>query len=180
MAETPSRSTTDPGPTVEAAATEATSRSSERPGGPEEDPLLVWALASFHAALVLVVPLTAAHAVAPSGVGGLLAGLDTLVGVALYLVLWGSTWWSNRRYLAASEFDDLRGTLRAGAKWGAVTGLPLFLCVVVAALLVTTPVFAALLLVVGGLVALLVGGVVGATLAGVDVALDRLAEALAS
>ncbi|AUV83515.1 hypothetical protein C2R22_19260 [Salinigranum rubrum] len=79
-------------------------------GTGDADALSAWAFASFHAALLLVVPLALAHAVAPNAVGGLLAGLDTLVGVALYLVLWGSTWWSNRRYLAACEFDDSRGS----------------------------------------------------------------------
>jgi hypothetical protein len=143
-----------------------------------DDPLLAWALASFHAALFLLVPLTLAHAVAPVALGDLLGGLDTAVGITLYLVLWGSTWWSNRRYLAASDFDDARGTLRTGARWGAPTGLSLLLPVVLAALLVATPVFALLLLVVGGVVALLVGAAVGTVFAGVDLALDRLAGRL--
>jgi hypothetical protein len=145
---------------------------------PDIDPLLVWALASFHAAILLVVPLALAHAVAPVALGGLLGGLDTLVGVGLYLVLWGSTWWSNRRYLAASDFEDGAATVRVGARWGAVTGLPLLGCVVVAALVVANPLFAALLLVVGGIAALLVGAVVGGVLAGVDVTLDRIARAV--
>jgi hypothetical protein len=144
------------------------------------DPLLVWALASFHAAVLLVVPLALAHAVAPVALGGLLGGLDTLVGVGLYSVLWGSTWWSNRRYLAASDFEDVAATVRVGARWGVVTGLPLLACVVVAALVVTNPFFAGVLLVVGGVAALLVGAVVGSVLASVDVALDRIATALLS
>jgi hypothetical protein len=144
------------------------------------DALSAWALASFHAALLVLVPLALAHGVAPNAVGGLLAGLDTLVGVALFLVLWGSTWWSNRRYLAACEFGDSRGVLRAGARWGAVTGLPLFGCVVVAAFVATNPTFALLLLVVGGLAALLVGAAVGALFAALDVALDRVAVRLVS
>ena len=144
------------------------------------DALSAWALASFHAAVLLLVPLALAHAVAPGAVGDLLGGLDTLVGVALYLVLWGSTWWSNRRYLAACEFRDTSGTLKSGARWGAVTGLPLLGCLVVAVLVFTNPVFAALVLVAGGLVAPLVGAVVGALLAGVDVALDRVAASMLS
>jgi hypothetical protein len=147
---------------------------------PGIDPLFAWALASFHAAVLLAVPLALAHAVAPVALGGVLGGLDTLVGVGLYSVLWGSTWWSNRRYLAASDFEDVAATVRVGARWGAVTGLPLLACVVVAALVVTNPLFAALLVVVGGVAALLVGAVVGSVLAGVDVALDRVATALLS
>ena len=143
------------------------------------DPLGAWALASFHAAVLLVVPLAVSHVVVPDVVGDLLADLDTLVGVALYLVLWGSTWWSNRRYLASCSLADPAHTLRTGAKWGAVTGLPLLGCVVVAALVVTNPVFALLLLVGGGLAALLVGAVVGTLLAGVDVVIDRTATRIA-
>ncbi|WP_152039598.1 hypothetical protein [Salinigranum salinum] len=143
---------------------------------PGIDPLFAWALASFHAAVLIVVPLALVHAVAPVALGGVLGRLDTLVGVGLYSVLWGSTWWSNRRYLATSDFEDVAATIRVGARWGAVTGLPLLACVVVAALVVTNPFFAALLLVVGGVAALLVGAVVGSVLAGVDVALDRVAR----
>lgn len=163
------------------------SRNSDETGGETEaedgdvttdDPLAPWALASFHASLLVLVPLALAHAVAPAAVGDVLGGLDTLVGVALYLVLWGSTWWSNRRYLAACEFRDASGTLRAGARWGAVTGLPLLVCVAVVALVATNPAFAALVLVAGGLLAPLVGAVVGALFAAVDVGLDRLAAAL--
>ncbi|AUV83516.1 hypothetical protein C2R22_19265 [Salinigranum rubrum] len=61
-----------------------------------------------------------------------------------------------------------------------MTGLPLFGCVVVAAFVATNPTFTLLLLVVGGLVALLVGAVVGALLAALDVALDRVAVRLVS
>lgn len=142
------------------------------------DALAAWALAAFHAAVLLVVPLTVTHALVPGVVGDLLAGLDTRLGLGLYLVLWGSTWVSNRRYVAACSFTDTTRTLQAGATWGAVTGLPLLGCLVVAAALATNPVFALLFLVVGGLAALVVGAVLGAVLAGVDVALDRVAAAL--
>jgi hypothetical protein len=179
MAERPGESTpsSDPEPTPVTVSTETGTGIVPRDA---PDPLLAWALASFHAAVLLVVPLWLAHAVAPVALGGLLDGLDTLVGVALYLVLWGSTWWSNRRYLAASALESPRETVGAGAKWGAVTGLPLLGCVVLAALVATNPVFAVLLLVVGVVVAPLVGAVVGAVFAGVDVAVDRLAEVLVS
>jgi hypothetical protein len=144
------------------------------------DPLLAWGLASFHAAALLVVPLWLAHVVAPAAVGDLLGGLDTRVGLGLFLVLWGSTWWSNRRYLAACAFVDVSKTLTMGAKWGAVTGLPLLGCVVLGVLVATNPTFAALLLVTGALVAPLVGAVVGVVFAGVDVVLARMAGRLAS
>jgi hypothetical protein len=181
MAEPPGGSTpsSDPG-TTPATASTGTGTGIDLDPSEAPDPLLVWALASFHAAVLLVVPLWLAHLVAPVALGGLLDGLDTLVGVALFLVLWGSTWWSNRRYLATSEFEAPRGTVVAGAKWGAVTGLPLLGCVVLAALVATNPVFAVLLLVVGSVAAPLVGSVVGAAFAGVDLAVDRLADALVS
>lgn len=175
--ETPREPTaSEPGATT-ATTRAATTDRSEREGS---DPLLAWGLASFHAAVLLVGPLGVAHAIAPAAVGDLLGGLDTRTGLVLYLVLWGSTWWSNRRYLAASAFDDPTRTLRAGAKWGAVTGLPLLGCVVLAALVVTNPLFATLLLVAGGLVAPVVGAGVGVVFAGVDLTLDRLARALVS
>jgi hypothetical protein len=145
-----------------------------------DDPLLAWALASFHAAVLLALPLAVVHAVAPVVLGDLLADLDSRVGIGLYVVLWGSAWWSNRRYLTASDFDDAAPTVRTGATWGAVTGLPLLGCVVVAAAVVANPVLAGLVLVAGVLVALLVGAVVGAVAAAVDVALDRLAGRLVS
>lgn len=158
--------------------TNAESTTDETVDRHDADPLLAWALASFHAAAFLVVPLALAHAVAPEAVGGLLGGLDTLVGVALYLVLWGSTWLSNRKYVAASDFDDAWGTLRAGARYGTVTGLPLLLCIVLAVAVVVNPIFAGVLLVVGSVVAPLVGAVIGSLFAGVDLAVDRLARVI--
>lgn len=146
----------------------------------EDDPLLAWGLASFHAAALLVVPLWLAHLVAPVAVGDLLGGLDTRVGLGLYLVLWGTTWYSNRRYLAAGAFETPTRTLKTGATWGAVTGLPLLGGVVLAVFFATNPAFAALLLVAGGVVAPLVGGVVGVVFAGVDIVLVRVAGRLAS
>jgi hypothetical protein len=143
------------------------------------DALTAWALASFHAALLVVAPLAVAHAIAPVTVGDLLDGLDTLVGVALFVVLWGSTWWSNRRYLAACDFGDASGTLRAGTRWGAVTGLPLLGCVVVAVLVATNPTFTALVVVAGGLAAPLAGALVGTLFAALDLVVDRAAAALA-
>jgi hypothetical protein len=152
--------------------------SDRRDGRENTDPLLAWALASFHAAAFLVVPLALAHAIAPEAVGDLLGGLDTLVGIALYLVLWGSTWLSNRRYVAATDFADPWGTFRAGARYGAVTGLPLLVCVVLGVAVVVNPVFAGVLGVAGVVVAPLVGAVTGVVLAGVDLAVDRLASVL--
>jgi hypothetical protein len=146
----------------------------------EADPLLAWGLASFHAAALLVVPLWLAHVVAPVAVGDLLGGLDTRVGLGLYLVLWGTTWYSNRRYLAASAFETPTRTLKSGATWGAVTGLPLLVSVGFVVGVATNPTFAAVLLVAGAVVAPLVGAVVGVVFAGVDLVLVRLAERLAS
>ena len=59
-----------------------------------------------------------------------------------------------------------------------MTGLPLLACVVVVVFVVTNPLFTLLVLVAGGLVAPLVGGVVGVLFATVDVAIDRLAGSL--
>jgi hypothetical protein len=183
MADDPATDATPPGSTTPADS-EASAGIDGEPNGTSDhgrenaDHLLAWALASFHAAAFLVVPLWLAHAIAPEAVGDLLGRLDTLVGIALYLVLWGSTWLSNRRYVAATDFGDAWGTFRAGAGYGAVTGLPLLVCVVLAVAVVVNPVLAGVLAVAGAVVAPLVGAAVGSALAGVDLAVDRLAGVL--
>ncbi|MFC7046641.1 hypothetical protein ACFQH6_15625 [Halobacteriaceae archaeon GCM10025711] len=144
------------------------------------DPLLVWALATFHVAALVSVAAVALHA---NGVlGQVLGELDTLVGVGLFVVVWALTWWSNRRWLTdVSLADDGQGAVVAGARWGGVEGVlvlvaPLLVLVVVlVAQGGSVPVLAGLG-VVALLVAGVVGGVVGAAFALVDVTLVRTAE----
>jgi hypothetical protein len=142
------------------------------------DPLLAWCLASFHASALVALPVAAAHAIDPRAVGDLLGGLGTGVGLGLYLVLWGATWATNRRWLAESDFAAAGRTIRAGAKWGAPAGLAVLAALAVVLLVRTTPFLAAVVAVVGGALSILVGGLIGAALAAVDVGLYRLTATL--
>jgi hypothetical protein len=145
---------------------------------PAPAPLLRWALASFHAATLLVVPLAILYAV--DALGSLLQGVHTATGLGLYLALWGLTWWTNGRWLAATRLDGLRETIRPAATWGAVTGvgfLLVLLAVVTAS--VPDPVFVAVLALVGGPVSALVGAVAGAGFAALDLLIVAAGERLA-
>jgi hypothetical protein len=144
------------------------------------DSLLRWALASFHAATLLVAPLTLLYAV--DALGSLLQGVHTVTGLGLYLALWGLTWWTNGRWLAATRLDGLRETIRPAATWGAVTGFGFLIVLLVAVgLSVREPVLVAVLALVGAPVSALVGAVVGTGFAVVDLLIvsagKRLAEA---
>lgn len=144
------------------------------------DALLRWTLASFHAAALLVAPLALLYAV--DALGSLLQGVHTATGLGLYLALWGLTWWTNGRWLAATRLDGLRETIRPAATWGAVTGVGfLFALLVAVAVALLDPVFVAVLTLVGAPVSALVGALVGAGFAVVDLLIvaagERLAEA---
>ena len=94
-------------------------------------PLLVWTLAAFHTATLVALAVAALHLA--GRLGALLAGLDTAVGAAAYLYLWAVTWWTNRRWLAASGpalatgAADPRAVAVGAARWGAVAGLGVLL-----------------------------------------------------
>lgn len=146
-------------------------------GDAAADSLLRWALASFHAATLLVAPLALLYAV--GALGSLLQGVHTATGLGLYLALWGLTWWTNGRWLAATALDGRRETVVSAATWGAVTGVgflfaPLVAVAVSLPELVTVAVFA----LVGTPVAALVGAVVGAGFAVVDLAVVAAGERL--
>lgn len=141
------------------------------------DPLRRWTLASFHAATLLVAPLALLYAV--GALGSLLQGVHTATGLGLYLALWGLTWWTNGRWLAATDFDGLRGTIRPAATWGAVTGVCfLFVLLVAVTVTVPEPLFVAVLALVGAPVSALVGAVVGTGFAALDLAVVAVGERL--
>lgn len=151
-----------------------------------DDSLVVWALASFHTGLLVAVLVTALHLDGP--IGDLLAGLSTTVGLVLYLGLWATTWWTNRRWLRALADPEIdSSTVLTGMKWGGVNGVCFFWVLVVvnvaqfinlenlAALEVGVAalfVFAGL---VGSILALGIGGIVGSLFAILDLALVRVA-----
>ena len=88
------------------------------------DRLATWCLATFNVALLTVVGVLAIHAFAD--LGPLLAGLDTVTGLALYVALWGLALWTNGRALAdvvpGRERPPLRILLPRALAWGGVTG----------------------------------------------------------
>jgi hypothetical protein len=93
---------------------------------PRESPLLAWALGSFHASffvLILILVL-----VTRGGLGSILSGLNTLMGFALFGLLWTLAWWATRRGLKGFDFSnldelDLTGLLGRSLKWGGVAGV---------------------------------------------------------
>lgn len=160
----------------------------------ERSPGLVWSLASFHASFFVALAVTLGYLFAP--LGDLLGGLRTSVGLGLYLVLWATTWLTNRRWV---EEIDLMGTARegrrsgtvtAGARWGGVNGTT-FLGVTLllagfAALAETGGRGASIELVgivllvaaVGSVVAFAVGALVGGLFAALDAIFVRLSVRL--
>ncbi|WP_276281792.1 hypothetical protein [Halorussus caseinilyticus] len=150
-----------------------------------DDPLVVWALASFHTAALVAVLVAALYLAGP--LGDLLGGLDTLVGLALYLALWASTWWTTRRALreVADDTDASAFTVvGVGGKWGGVNGvLFLWALLVVVAVPVADPTLGAVFYFlvfagIGSLLALGVGGIVGVAFVAFDLALFRVASSL--
>jgi hypothetical protein len=165
-------------PVGPAKSTTTRPRADERDDGP--DPLLVWCLAAYHTALFVLVPVALVHWV--GALGDLLGGLSTVVGLVLYLALWATTWWTNRRLLATTPLrrTDRRAVLKGSVKWGGVTGGCFFLELVGVAVVQVglagglgvpepasvPPILA--LLALGTLVAVVVGGLVGVVQATLD------------
>ncbi|WP_132061363.1 hypothetical protein [Halorussus amylolyticus] len=150
----------------------------------DDDPLVVWSLATFHAALLVVLLVVGLY---PSGLlGWVLSGLDTSVGIALYLCLWASTWWTNRQCLSElGEDASLLAVVGLGGKWGGVNGVVffwvLFAVAVAPAFGLRAAVIPSLLvfLGIGTVLALGIGGFVGCVFAALDTAAFRIADRLA-
>ena len=164
------------------------------------DRLIVWAFATFHAsAFVLVIVFLVYRG---GGLGQALQGLNTGVGLALFLALWATTYIATRHALGGlglerpSRVDELALTAHA-IRWGALNGvmfLLLLVLVIPGGYMVThlADVFDALrgptaiqstLFVLGGLavasaVALVVGGLVGLVFSGIDLILLGIAARL--
>ena len=178
-------------PTEPAGPAETPSTRPEDGGrGADPDPLLVWCLAAYHTGLFVLVPVTLVHWV--GALGDLLGGLSTLVGLVLYLALWATTWWTNRRLLATTPLGraERRAVLTGSVKWGGVTGGCFFLELVGVAVAqvglagglgvpdpASIPPLVALLA-LGTLVAFVVGGLVGVVQATLDLAAVHLVDLL--
>ena len=153
------------------------------------DRLLAWGLATFHTALLLAVLLSLGHAA--GSLGGLLSGLGTLSGFALFAILWVAALWTNRRWLDEVSLlaPDVDGwhVVKRGAVWGAPTGVVFvlgFIAVFVVGEIGPNTRFTldavlgavgviALVAVVGSLFAIVVGAVIGSLLAALDLGLVR-------
>lgn len=159
--------------------------------------LVIWAFATFHAAAFVLVLLLLVYR--GGGLGKALQGLNTAVGLGLFLALWTTTYVATRGALrglgldAPAQIDAGALTARA-LRWGALNGV-MFLAVlalvvpggyaithlsdVVQALRGPTAVQSTLFvlggLVVSGTVALVVGALIGLLLSGVDLFLLGMA-----
>lgn len=149
----------------------------------DEDPLAVWAVATFNVAVLVAALVGALHL--DGRLGDVLAGLNTWVGVALYCCLWATTWWTNGGWLAGLDGDDgLIGTLVAGGTWGGVNGVLFFWVLFFVAVIPTVGfdptavLFYLLALGIGTVLALGIGGIVGVLAAALDLALFRVADRL--
>ncbi|WP_162224216.1 hypothetical protein [Halorussus salinus] len=156
-----------------------------------DDPLVVWALASFHTAALTALLVGALYL--SGALGDLLGGLDTLVGLGLYLGLWATTWWTTRRAFAAIGAAGRDGPVSrsvlvgTGGKWAGVDGV-LFLWLLVGVVVASSvsvgsaTVEGALYLLafvgVATLLAFAVGAVVGLLFAALDLAAFRIAGSL--
>jgi hypothetical protein len=148
------------------------------------DALIVWALATFHASLFLLVALLFLYW--QDVLRHMLPNLNTAVGLGLFVILWSTTWWTTRLALAGVTRDA--DVIRRAVRWGGVNGV-LFLSILIAgagvsaALGEPAQLFGALFgvfffLVIGSLFAFAIGGVVGTVLGLIDVALLRTARGL--
>ncbi|MFC4449890.1 hypothetical protein [Halorussus aquaticus] len=152
------------------------------------DPLVVWALATFHVAALVAVLVVALYRA--GSLGDLLGGLDTVVGLALYLALWASTWWTTRRVLGAVADAGTDASaltvVGAGGRWGGVNGVCfLWLLLFVVAVPGADVTLAGVLYFlafggIGSILALGIGGIVGMLFAATDLALFRAARGLTS
>ena len=151
--------------------------------------LVTWSLATFHAStFVLVIVL---FAYSRGGLGGALSGLNTFVGLGLFVALWVTTYFTTARALAgldliASVRDRdgyLRRTLRLGSRNGMAFLAVLGVVALFAAVANTRPeqvgpgiLFPALFIApIALVVSAAVGGAVGLILGFIDLALFAIA-----
>jgi hypothetical protein len=94
--------------------------------------LLTWGLATFHTTFFVTGLATLLYV--GGNLGSLLGSLNTLIGIALFNVLWFTTWWSTRQALRGLQWPTLenlskREMIYRAVFWGGVNGV-LFLLVI--------------------------------------------------
>jgi len=151
--------------------------------------LVTWSLATFHATVFVLAIVLFAYS--RDALGGGLSGLNTFVGLGLFVALWATTYVTTSRALRGLDLigsaRDRRGYPRRALRWGAANGMSflaiLGIVAVLTAIANTQPgqvtsgiLFPALLIAPIALVAsAAVGGAVGVLFGIIDLALFALA-----
>jgi hypothetical protein len=161
-------------------------------------PAGVWGLATFHTTAFVVVLTTLLHLA--GGLSPGLRSLNTLVGLALFGVLWLSTWWTTRKLVrgarwhwssgetphpsqpaSSTDGGSLLGWLGLGTLWGGVNGVLFVVVTFIVLALAELPaqgpglLLAVGMVVVPVVVAFVVGAAVGLLFATIDLALVEVA-----
>ena len=151
--------------------------------------LVTWSLATFHATVFVLIIVVGAYS--GGGLGAALGGLNTFVGLGLFVALWATTYLTTSRALKGLDLigaaRDRRGYPRRALRWGAANGM-LFLAIlgvvaIITAIANTRPgqvtsgiLFPALFIApIALVVSAVVGGVVGVAFGIVDLGLFALA-----
>jgi hypothetical protein len=148
--------------------------------------LVEWSLATFHAsAFVLAIVF---FLYSRDALGSALGGLNTLLGLALFMALWATTYLTTCRALAGIDLlreGDRVLFARRAFRWGAANGmafLGILGLVLVGAAVFVSPSILLTALFVGPfalVISAVVGAVVGAIFSAIDLALLALGRALA-
>jgi hypothetical protein len=87
--------------------------------------LVTWSLATFHATVFVLVIVLFSYS--GGGLGGALGGLNTFVGLGLFLALWATTYITTSRALMDLDLiasaRDRGGYPRRALRWGAANGM---------------------------------------------------------
>ena len=87
--------------------------------------LVTWSLATFHASTFVLTIVLLAYS--RGGLGGTLSGLNTFVGLGLFVALWATTYFTTARALAGldliASLRDRDGYLRRTLRWGSRNGM---------------------------------------------------------
>lgn len=100
--------------------------------------LVTWALATFHAAVFVLIIVVGAYS--GGGLGTALGGLNTFVGLGLFVALWATTYATTSRALQGLDLigspRDRSGYARRAFRWGAVNGMSFLAILGIVALVV--------------------------------------------